>query len=344
MVLLLPTIGLGMVLSTKHSMRLLLKTAMLFVLSMLIFLTPCFLISWSIFGNPIYNENWKNVAFKVYCNMDWLYFARIPFHGLFEVILHSPITFIKVGVAEFVRFIHSGISGLVGLPPILAGLFFTASYTTLYSLRKTKLILLSFLLIYSLGISFTFFTSARVMLPILALFYLLIAEFLVDFDIKVVVKTFSFSPLFIFALMLSLMKIFVMIPDLQTFARRHPIDEVQAAKQLEEEHGNDITVMGTCLHYIVQRHVNYDYRELHHSLLKISKEERQDLNRYYDDLYRILREAHADYLLIGELSMDRTIKSAQHVPKNLLRNDNIPSYLSPVYLDDKLAIYAVHLQ
>lgn len=340
LVSLLPTIGISIVFSTKHSGKLLVKTLMLFVFATLIFLTPYFLISWSIFGNPIYNENWKNVAFKVYGNMDWSYFGRIPFHGLAEVILHSPSAFLKAGVRELAKFVHSGISGLVGLPPILAGLFFTSSYTTLYSMRKTKLLLLSFFVIYALGISFTFFTSARVMLPVLSICYLLIAEFLIEFDLKVHVKKFSLPPLFIFAIALCIVKIGVMIPDLQTFIKWHPIHEVEAAIQLEEQYGKDIVVMGTCLHYIVQRHVNYDYKELHYSFLRISREEQQDLALYYQELYRILQETNSDYLLIGELSMDRTIPSEQHVPQDLLRDNNVPSYLRLIHLDERLAIYA----
>ncbi len=344
MILFLPGIILGIFFSSHYSLKAVFKSFMIFAFSTCIFLCPYFLISTHIFGNPIYNENWKNVAFKVYGRMDWSYFGRIPFDGLSSVILHSPMTFLKAGIHELLEFAQSGVSGLIGLPPILVGLFFIGSYTTLFSLRKAKLIIFSFFVGYTLGISFTFFTGARIMLPILPLCYLVIAEFLITFDSNVRIKKMSIPILFSFALVLCLLKVLVMIPDLKTFIVRHPIKEVEAAVRLEKDYGTDIVVMGTCLQYIVERHVNYEYQELHHRLLSLPREKRKNLNRYYHDLLRILQQTQSDYLLLGRLSMDRTIPSEQHVPQELLQYINPPTYLKLIHMDDDVTIYAVEIE
>lgn len=337
----LPTMLLGIFFGGRRPMKERWAILGVFALSVVVFLLPYGILSFLTFGSPMYNENWKNVAFKVYGDMDWTYFGRVPFDGLASVILHSPAAFLKAGLGELAGFLRAGLSGLLGLPPLMVALCFLGGYTTLFSMRKEKAIVLTFPIVYTLGISFAFFTWARGMLPILPLCSLLIADFLVRFDKPVRVKARTLRPLVLLALLLCGLKVVAMIPDVKLFIARHPIEEVDAAIALEQEHGRDITIMGTCLDYIVQRAVNCTYQELRISLLKIGKDEQQDLERYYQDLHRILREQQVDYLIIGRISMDRTIKAEQHVPHALLINQNPPPYLKPVRQTDNVMVYAV---
>lgn len=314
------------------------------IISALLALVPYFLLSWQAFSNPVYQENWKNVAFKIYGDQDWSYFAHIPFDGLWSVITHAPEKFLNAGIREVASFLSSGLSGLVGLPPVLAALCFLGGYTTLFHLRKDKLIILSFPVIYTLGVSFSFFTWARGMLPILPFCYLIMAEFLVYFERPVSFRRRTVQPLFLLALGLCVLKIVALTPDIKTFIAWHPIKEVEAAVELERQYGPHIKVMGTCLAYIIQRHVGYAYQELHVDLLKIPRAERRDVAKYYQELDRILKEQQVNYLIVGRMSMERTIPREQHVPSNLLENRDIPSYLTPLRHTAEVTIYAVSHQ
>lgn len=55
-----------------------------------LFLAPHFVLTYKVFGSPFYNENWKNLAFKLHGGGDWSYFRRIPYDGLVPVVASAP--------------------------------------------------------------------------------------------------------------------------------------------------------------------------------------------------------------------------------------------------------------
>jgi 4-amino-4-deoxy-L-arabinose transferase-like glycosyltransferase len=66
------------------------------------------------FGSPFYDENWKNLAFKLYGYPDWSYLNRVPFHSAAEVALRDPVAVLRGGVAELWRFAGAGAAQLFG--------------------------------------------------------------------------------------------------------------------------------------------------------------------------------------------------------------------------------------
>ncbi len=218
--LLLPAIFLCLFLSFRASAKKFCFNVLIFVIAVIIFLTPHFWLTMRTFGRPIYDQNWKNVAAKLYYDRSLIhhetYLDKVPFNGLMDTIMHSPETFIKSGINELALFARFGASNILGLPPLLAGLFFTGLYFMLFSLSKTKLTLLALLVVYVVAISFAFFsTHARVMFPIFPLCYLIIAEFLLSLDSKMVFKKYPSRPVIIFVILLCIAKGVSIIPDLK---------------------------------------------------------------------------------------------------------------------------------
>jgi 4-amino-4-deoxy-L-arabinose transferase-like glycosyltransferase len=221
--LLLPTLLLVLFLSSKQSISTFLRYLFVFLVAILIFLTPHVLLTMRIFDKPLYDENWKNVAAKLYYDKSQKhhepYLANVPFHSLSEVILHSPRTFFASSLQELQLFLRFGVSNIVGLPPFLAGLFFIGGYLMLFSSSKAKLILLSFVGIYVISLSLAFFAShARLLLPILPVCYLIIADFLVMLHTKVSKKIYNVSPIMLLAMLIVVAKILTILPDLRNFA------------------------------------------------------------------------------------------------------------------------------
>ena len=66
------------------------------------------------FGNPFYDENWKNLALKLYGWPDWSYLDRVPFRSLAAVVAHDPVAVLRGGLAELRRFATAGAAQLLG--------------------------------------------------------------------------------------------------------------------------------------------------------------------------------------------------------------------------------------
>lgn len=82
-------------------------------------------------------------------------------------------------------------------------------------------------------------------------------------------------------------------------------------------------------------------RNTQNSQEETTTEKRNDLEQYYDELYRILHTYRINYLLIGRLSMERTIPAEQHVPDDLLFAGLTQEPSST--LDDEVPCADIHL-
>ena len=73
-------------------------------------LLPHWALRRAVFGNPFYDENWKNLAWKLHGYPDWSYLFRVPFpyaSGL-AVVRDDPAAVLRGGAAELVRFLAGG--------------------------------------------------------------------------------------------------------------------------------------------------------------------------------------------------------------------------------------------
>jgi hypothetical protein len=66
------------------------------------------------FGDPFHDENWKNLAWKLYGYPDWSYLDRVPFAGPLELLRADPGRVLRGAGAELARFAADGLPQLIG--------------------------------------------------------------------------------------------------------------------------------------------------------------------------------------------------------------------------------------
>lgn len=77
-------------------------------------LLPHWALRFAQFGNPFHDENWKNLAWKLYGYPDWSYLDRVPFRSLAAVVAHDPAAVLRGWAAELWRFAAAGAAQLLG--------------------------------------------------------------------------------------------------------------------------------------------------------------------------------------------------------------------------------------
>jgi hypothetical protein len=332
-VFLLPTVILSIVWRPEMSRGRRLRDVALFGILSIVFLVPHFVLTAKQFGSPFYNENWKNLAFKLYGGGDWTYFERIPFDGLLSVIVSSPGMLITTTVRELVRFFNStlvfaggkGLAGGLFAAGSLAGLF-----QSFFSLNRKRALLLSFLTVHVV-LSCTFFMSGvRFMLPVLPLLYYLCGSFILSDLFSGVFRLGQFTikrtaPVIVFFFVFLLL---TTVRHMGFYINAHPLRELEAARTLEERRGTELVVLGTFP--FMQRYVDYEYYEL----ADAHGEERSDAQLYYRRLKDVVDENKADYIIIGRLTLRRR-------PIEMLKMSCIPQFLEPEWSNEYVVVYKV---
>jgi hypothetical protein len=120
------------------------------------------------FGNPFYDENWKNLAWKLYGYPDWSYLDRVPFRSLAAVVAHDPAAVLRGWLAELERFAAAGAAQLLGtwahvLLAVAGTLWAVAQPAT----RRPAAWLLFALGSFLAATAFAFFTWGRLLLLLL---------------------------------------------------------------------------------------------------------------------------------------------------------------------------------
>jgi len=152
---------------------------------------PHFALRYAVFGNPFHDENWKNLAWKLYGFPDWSYLDRVPFAGPWDLLTANPGAVLRGGVEELGRFFFGGgLSQLVGTPlhALLLGVGLVALLgagrgigrgegrdaadeatvaEAARSLRRRTLWLLFAAATFLLAVAFTFFAWGRLLLCLL---------------------------------------------------------------------------------------------------------------------------------------------------------------------------------
>ena len=120
------------------------------------------------FGNPFYDENWKNLAWKLYGYPDWSYLERVPFRSLAAVLASDPVAVLRGWLAELGRFAAAGAAQLLGtwahvLLAVAGTLWALAQPAT----RRPAAWLLFALGSFLAATAFAFFTWGRLLLLLL---------------------------------------------------------------------------------------------------------------------------------------------------------------------------------
>lgn len=310
-----------------------LKLAALFLISALIILVPHFVLNTKVFGSPLYNENWKNLAFKLYGNKDWDYFGRIQFNGLYDVIRSDPSRWLRSSASEFARSFSStlyylGGKGAAGFLFIALGLAGLAAM--IRRMDRYRFIMLLTILLLAAGGALTFFSGVRFLLPVLGLYYLAIAELAAGRGRLARLRRCSAAPIVSLSLLIALViaTIHTGIRHLDYFIQDHRVEELEAAKMLEHEHGDGIVVLGTFP--LMQRHVSYRYLQLELP----AGGERMSSGSYVDRMLEQVRMEKADFVIIA-----RALRPAK--PPEPPANEAAPLFLSAWHSGERVTVYRV---
>jgi 4-amino-4-deoxy-L-arabinose transferase-like glycosyltransferase len=307
--------------------------------AVLVFLLPHFYLTIHVFGDPFYNENWRDLAFKLYGNGDWSYYktGRMPFDGLASVIGHNPGLFIWSALEELARSLTIGLAkltgngnGLVGAP--YAVLFFVGLYMILRFPNRKTVIIVSFIVTYFLMVNVFYVALNRIMLPVLPLCYAIVGHCIRGASDYQSPKAFSINAKWVIAGVISLILFVqgaVLVKRLDSFIRQHPTAEVNAARTLVTKHGTGLGILSTFKH--LGNHVEgCGCFYLEEEFGKF----RDDKAIYYEKIKAVIMETKAEYLIVGRASL-------RSRPEDLLINRDVPSFLSLVSIDENTAVYHV---
>jgi hypothetical protein len=170
-----------------------------------------------------------------------------------------------------------------------------------------------------------FFTSPRLMLPILPVCYVWAGAALFRSD----------DPSFVgqgrrWHLALSLAVVVVLVTFVATvrqipgFVAMHPVEEVRTLVDLERKHGTNIVVVGTAPYF--DRHVRYAYRDLR------VPSGGQGGAPFEDRLRDHLRGV--DYLVVGRLT-------GRGLPPGLVDASEVPSFLETIDVGPDVVVFRV---
>lgn len=333
---LIPTVILALIYGRSLSDKWTRYGLLIFVAAAAVFLLPHFVLTTKVFGNPFYNENWENLAFKLYGGGDWSYYSRTPFDGLLSVILADPGRVIASAVTELYRlfafqFVHvGGNSNVTWTGTLLAIFFMLGLLGSLFVLDRKKIILLSFLAIYAGMVCFFYEWRTRLVLPVLPIYFAFAAYCVVNvfplWGVQAVWKRKRYIVLAgtIFLVLHGA----ALARELHRFVERHPLAELEAAKELENRYGSDVSVMSAFRQ--LPRHVPLRF----HRLPDAVGPERHDKELYYEKLKTAVDGLRPDYLIIGKASLAER-------PKDLLLGMDLPPFLRPVTVTRDTAVYRV---
>lgn len=313
---------------------------LLFAAVAALFLVPHFVLTTKALGHPFYNENWKNLAFKLYGGGDWEYYARIPYDGLFAVILADPGRVIGSAVEEVVRFFS--------LLPVVSGnfrwwtptgililaAFLLGSVGSLAALDRKKAVLLTFILVYVGMVSLFYAWRSRLLLPVLPVAFIL-AGYAIRHGLVPWIRTIRpgragwVLPLLGGVLLVS--QTGPLAWKLRKFVLSHPVAEVAAARELEALYGREVRVLSTFA--LLPRYVGYSAFFLRDAV----GEEVRDKERYYARLLATVERLRPDYLVIGRATLGRR-------PADLLFTSDVPPALQLVSRSADVVVYRVQLE
>jgi hypothetical protein len=192
----------------------------------LLCLIPHWLLRQAVFGSPFHDENWKNLAWKLYGYPDWSYLDHVPFHGALEIVRADPLGVVRGGLSELARFFFGGgISQLFGTwAHVLLLLVGIAVAVRRSDRRRPALWLLFASGLFLLAVAFSFFTWGRLLLLLLP----------VGCGFSFVPWRDAKRPLHAVALALvALLAVKTFGFRLPAFVERHPYVEVAALRKLD---------------------------------------------------------------------------------------------------------------
>lgn len=262
----------------------------------LVVLLPHFALRAHSFGNPFHDENWKNLAWKLYGGGDWSYLDHVPFDGLGAVVAHDPAAVLRGGLDELIRFAGAGASQLFGTP--LHALLALAGLIVLLTGARSRAagLLAGTAAIFLLGLAALFFTWGRFLLFVIPLGMAWAAA-----GTTVALDKLAAGPRLRRLAAVALAGALVLLAvktacfQLPAFVHRHPLAEIAALRQVDAAPSE--VVAGTAP--FLGRYLPSPYLALPDAY----GAERSAPSRYFERLEPLLRERGVRYLAVSELEL-----------------------------------------
>ncbi len=182
------------------------------------------------FGSPFYDENWKNLAWKLYGAGDWSYLDRVPFQSASEIVHADLMRVLQGGGSEVLRFAKSGFAQIAGTW-VHALTFGFGVAAAVWHRHRGALWLLTSIAMFTIALALAFFTWGRLLLALLPTIAAISAYPLATAwggD-----RARRFGTLVAVALVLLLAtKTFLF--RLPAFGARHPYEEIAALRAVED--------------------------------------------------------------------------------------------------------------
>ncbi len=269
------------------------------------------------FGDPFHDENWKNLAWKLYGYPDWSYLDRVPFHNLGEIVRADPLGILEGGISEFGRFVASGLGQLIGTP-LHAGVFLAAGLWLVLRKDRAAGWLLGAGLLFLTAVAFSFFTWGRLLLCLLpaasAITWAALFRELPRLDRSTLARKIALGAAAALVLSLAAKTAFRRLP---AFVDRHPSLEIATLRRIEGALPPGTRLAGTSP--FLERYLSHPYVTIPDAF----GPELRDPRLYLARLERIARTERIAYLVVGELDLrDR--------PKSLLGPESPAPWLVPV--------------
>jgi hypothetical protein len=212
-----------------------------------VLVVPHFVLRARVFGNPLHDENWKNLAFKLYGFPDWSYLERVPYGGLWGVVTGDPAAVLRGFASELTRFATSGLGQLLGtqLHAILLGV---GAWVLWRRAPRRVLMLLGAALAFVAAVALVFFTWGRLVLVVLPVLCALLAAGWREIEHWDRLRPWRApvglgSAVLTGAVALLAAKTFFF--RLPAFVERHPYEEVRLLERLEAELDEGAVLAGT---------------------------------------------------------------------------------------------------
>jgi dolichyl-phosphate-mannose-protein mannosyltransferase len=302
-------------------------------------LLPHWALRYAQFGDPFYDENWKNLALKLYGWPDWSYLERVPFRSLAAVVARDPAAVLRGGLAELWRFATAGAAQLLGTWPhvvlFAAGALWAVAPRGTRRLRRTRRS--AAWLLFALGTflaatAFAFFTWGRLLLLLLPGAYALgFAPWGGAPDTRGGSGTFGRRRLVLAAIgaaAVLLLAVKTFAYRLPAFAARHPYVEVEMLQRLDAELPAGAALGGSSP--FLGRYLRHRYV----ALPDVFGPETTRPDLYYAKLRPLLRREGVAYLVIGTVDL-------RSRPRQLLGPRAPVSWLAPAGAGRGVAVWRV---
>jgi Dolichyl-phosphate-mannose-protein mannosyltransferase len=262
----------------------------------LVVLAPLWWLRWRLFGTPFYDDNSRNLWWKLYAHGDWSLLERAPPSSFKGLVLGAPLAIVTSGLREFGRF-------FVGeLPPLMGGwwtvpLLAAAAVAAVRARRREPLLLFGALAMFTFGVAAVFFTSVRLMLlwiPIASALAIVACQELAQ---KLRPVDGTRWPTAASAALVAVTLAGTSFSKLPAFVRRHPYAEVAALRPLDRELGAGEALAGTAP--FLQRYLTHRYVHL------TDETGLSGVDDYHDWLAmeRLLRSAHVKYVVVSDIEL-----------------------------------------